>query len=130
MSTVPFPQTRTGSVSESVLVRRGRRRVEALRVDLDKGVWSPTALEARVADMLVTATAADGMLTSRRLRAGLWEGSVTMLSANGGRFAQVLASLVAVLDDPDFSAFDLLDTAGELVMAITAFGRITPVRTT
>ncbi|MFD6184750.1 hypothetical protein [Streptomyces goshikiensis] len=103
---------------EPVATDRARHRVQELVADFRAGAWFPTPLERRVADILITATAADGMLTAGRIRAALWEGSLTMIEDNGGRFAHVLGDLVPVLDEPELTALDVVDAAGELVAAI------------
>ncbi|CAL9624894.1 hypothetical protein SUDANB58_05921 (plasmid) [Streptomyces sp. enrichment culture] len=110
----------TGSAPEPLATDRARRRVAALLADLRHGAWSPTPLEVRVAALLSVSTAGDGVLTSLRVRAALWEGSLAMTRAGGGRFARALAGLVPVLDDPRLAAPDVLDAAGELVDAVAA----------
>lgn len=93
---------------------------EDLLTDLRAGSWHPTPLEVRVAGMLVTSVAGDSLLNSVRIRAALWEGAVTMLHDNGGRFARTLADLVPVLDDPQLTDTGVPETAGELVAAVAA----------
>ncbi|MFJ5711764.1 hypothetical protein [Streptomyces sp. NPDC093105] len=107
---------------EPVATDRARSRVEALVADHRTGAWAPTPLESRVAELLLASTTADGMLTARRIRAALWEGDLAMTYENDGRFAQLLADLVPVLDDPELTSLDIVDAAGELVAAIAASG--------
>ncbi|MFF8868460.1 hypothetical protein ACF08B_41330 [Streptomyces sp. NPDC015139] len=119
MSTTTAPPG-TGLLLEPAATVRARSGVEELLADLATGGWRPTPLEVRVAALLLTSTAGDGQLTSRRIRAALWEGAVTLVHDNGGRFAQALAGLVPVLDDPQLTAPGLPGTAGELVAAVAA----------
>ncbi|MEU8521231.1 hypothetical protein [Streptomyces sp. NBC_01216] len=105
---------------EPLTVERARGLLDDLMTDFRTGEWRPTTLESRVADMLLTSTAGDGLLTSRRIRVALWEGNLAMTHDNGGRLAQALADLVPVLDDPYCAAFDIIDQAGELVGAVAA----------
>ncbi|ROQ23146.1 hypothetical protein EDD98_7595 [Streptomyces sp. PanSC19] len=105
---------------EPVATERARRRVEELMADFRTGSWQPTRLEGRIAELLLASTAGDGMLTPRRIRAALWEGNIALTHENDGRFAQVLADLVPVLDDPQLTALDLVDAAGELVGAVAS----------
>ncbi|MFJ9810771.1 hypothetical protein ACIRTB_21340 [Streptomyces sp. NPDC101158] len=99
---------------------RARRGVEELMADFRTGSWVPTPLEARVAELLLTSTAGDGLLTSPRVRAAVGEGNITMTYENDGRFARVLSDLVPVLDDPQLVALDVVDAAGELVGAVAS----------
>ncbi|MFE1272556.1 hypothetical protein [Streptomyces sp. NPDC058758] len=103
---------------EPVATDRARGRVEGLVADLRAGAWAPTPLEKRVAELLLASTEADGILTARRVRAALWEGDLAMTYENDGRFAQLLADLVPVLDEPELTSLDIVDAAGELVTAI------------
>ncbi|MCZ0983703.1 hypothetical protein O1L60_43825 [Streptomyces diastatochromogenes] len=119
MSTITAP-SETSLFLEPVATERARRRVEELMADFRTGTWHPTRLEGRVAELLLASTAGDGMLTPRRIRAALWEGNIAMTYENDGRFAQVLADLVPVLDDPQLSALDIVDAAGELVGAVAS----------
>ncbi|MGW7409777.1 hypothetical protein ACWGI9_39800 [Streptomyces sp. NPDC054833] len=112
----------TGLLCEPAATVRARGSVEGLLADLRTGTWRPTPLEVRVAGLLLTSVVGDGLLTSRRIRAALWEGAVTMVHDNDGRFARTLAGLVPVLDDPQLTAPGILDTAGELVAAVAVAG--------
>ncbi|MFE4637716.1 hypothetical protein ACFRJ1_30670 [Streptomyces sp. NPDC056773] len=103
---------------EPVATDRARHRVQELMTDYRSGEWTPTPLEQRVAGFLLTSTAADGMVTGGRVRAALWEGNLTMIQDNGGRFASVLADLAPVLDEPELTSLDVVDAAGELVTAV------------
>ncbi|OKJ48571.1 hypothetical protein AMK27_37930 [Streptomyces sp. CB02009] len=119
MSTITTP-SETSLFLEPVATERARRRVEELMADFRSGTWRPTRLEGRVAELLLASTAGDGMLTPRRIRAALWEGNLALTYENDGRFAQVLADLVPVLDDPQLTALDIVDAAGELVGAVAS----------
>ncbi|GGY83645.1 hypothetical protein [Streptomyces omiyaensis] len=110
---------------EPAATDRARGRVEALIADHRTGAWAPTPLESRVAELLLASTTADGMLTARRIRTALWEGDLAMTYENDGRFAQLLADLVPVLDDPELTSLDIVDAAGELVAAIATTGSAT-----
>ncbi|MHC5705728.1 hypothetical protein OTC26_030360 [Streptomyces tirandamycinicus] len=110
----------TGFFPEPAATDRARRRVEELMADFRAGAWCPTRLEGRVAGLLLTSTAGDGMLTPRRIRAALWEGSLAMTRDNDGRFARVLADLLPVLEDPRLVSLDVVDAAGELVGAVAS----------
>ncbi|MEV4921114.1 hypothetical protein AB0K47_30440 [Streptomyces tirandamycinicus] len=110
----------TGFFPEPAATDRARRRVEELMADFRTGAWRPTRLEGRVAGLLLTSTAGDGMLTPRRIRAALWEGSLAMTRDNDGRFARVLADLLPVLEDPRLVSLDVVDAAGELVGAVAS----------
>ena len=110
----------TGLLPEPAATARARSSVEDLLADLRTGSWRPTPLEVRVAGLLLTSAAGDGLLTPRRIRAALWEGAVTLVHDNDGRFARALAGLVPVLDDPQLTAPGIADPAGELVAAVAA----------
>ncbi|MFD3336172.1 hypothetical protein ACFWV1_26515 [Streptomyces sp. NPDC058700] len=103
---------------EPAATDRARGRVETLIADFRTGTWAPTSLESRVAELLLASTEGDGMLTARRIRAALWEGDLAMTYENDGRFAQLLADLVPVLDEPELTPLDIVDAAGELVAAV------------
>ncbi|MCY0952979.1 hypothetical protein [Streptomyces sp. H27-S2] len=107
---------------EPVATDRARHRVQELMTDFRSGAWTPTPLERRVAGLLITSTAVDGTVTGGRVRTALWEGNLTMIEDNGGRFASVLADLVPVLDEPELTALDVVDAAGELVTAVAGLG--------
>ncbi|MFF5788463.1 hypothetical protein ACFY8P_26310 [Streptomyces sp. NPDC012693] len=119
MSTITAPPE-TSLFLEPVATERARRRVEELMADFRTGAWRPTRLEGRVAELLLASTAGDGMLTPPRIRRALWEGNIALTYENNGRFAQVLADLVPVLDDPQLTALDIVDAAGELVGAVAS----------
>ncbi|WP_346186524.1 hypothetical protein [Streptomyces osmaniensis] len=65
----------------------------ALTQDLDRGAWAPGALERTLAARLLVACAGDGQFTPVRLREILWEGSLALTYAGGGRLAHLLADL-------------------------------------
>ncbi|MET7694908.1 hypothetical protein ABZT06_44550 [Streptomyces sp. NPDC005483] len=65
----------------------------ALTEDLDRGAWVPGPLERTLAARLLVACAGDGEFTPVRLREILWEGSVALPHAGGGRLARLLAAL-------------------------------------
>ncbi|MFF7051763.1 hypothetical protein ACFY94_25730 [Streptomyces griseorubiginosus] len=65
----------------------------ALTEDLDRGVWAPGPLERTLAARLLVACAGDGQFTPVRLREILWEGSVALTHAGGGRLARLLSEL-------------------------------------
>ncbi|WP_093804324.1 hypothetical protein [Streptomyces sp. Wb2n-11] len=119
MSTITAPSG-TSFFPEPVATERARHRVEELMADFRTGAWHPTRLEGRVAERLLASTAGDGMLTPRRIRAALWEGNIALTHENDGRFAQLLADIVPVLDDPQLTALDIVDAAGELVGAVAS----------
>ncbi|PWI15342.1 hypothetical protein DI272_15095 [Streptomyces sp. Act143] len=64
-----------------------------LGADLDQGAWVPGPLERTLAGRLLVACAGDGQFTPDRLRETLWEGSVALAYAGGGRLAGLLAGL-------------------------------------
>ncbi|WP_256104139.1 hypothetical protein [Streptomyces sp. ODS05-4] len=119
---IPDPGTgRHPRPAEDTAVDRARRHVDDLLTHFRTGAWRPTLLETRIAALLLTATAGDGMLTAHRVRAALWEGGLPLThAAGGGRFAQLLGDLVPVLDDPWLAALDIVDAAGELVGAVAS----------
>ncbi|MFC9916514.1 hypothetical protein [Streptomyces sp. NPDC059862] len=82
----------------------------ALAEDLDHGVWAPEPLERTLAARLLLACAGDGQFTPARLRETLWEGSVALTYAGGGRLARFLAHLYEVTTHPapdtDFALSD------------------------
>jgi hypothetical protein len=119
VSTITTP-SETSFFPEPVATGRARHRVEELMADFRTGAWHPTRLEGRVAELLLTSTAGDGMLTPRRIRAALWEGNIALTHENDGRFARLLADLVPVLEDPQLTALDVVDAAGELVGAVAS----------
>ncbi|MFC8957570.1 hypothetical protein ACFT8P_33840 [Streptomyces sp. NPDC057101] len=116
-----------GLYLEPAATDHARRRVDDLMADFRTGNWSPSPLEARIAELLLVSTADDGMLTHPRVCAALQEGSIAMTSENGGRFAQVLADLRPVLHDPRIVALDIIDAAGELVGAVASTTHTNPL---
>ncbi|MEV0929027.1 hypothetical protein AB0I99_28630 [Streptomyces spongiicola] len=99
---------------DSVTTERARNRTVGTCPEPYGG--SPP-VRAPVAYLLITSAAGDGVLTARRIRAALWEGAVVITQENDGRFAQALGDLVAVLDDPRFAAFDVVDAAAGVIAA-------------
>ncbi|MEU5219831.1 hypothetical protein AB0G79_27090 [Streptomyces sp. NPDC020807] len=71
-----------------------------LSVDLTAGRWTPTHLDRRLAQLLVTASAGDGQLTPERLRTALWEGGEPFLRQPDNRFAQLLTHLTGTPPAP------------------------------
>ncbi|MGW0812845.1 hypothetical protein ACWD00_06265 [Streptomyces viridiviolaceus] len=72
----------------------------ALEEDLGQGAWCPGPLERALSSRLLVACAGDGQLTPVRLRETLWEGSVALTYAGGGRLARLLSGLCAVTEHP------------------------------
>ncbi|SNX88367.1 hypothetical protein SAMN06272735_8811 [Streptomyces sp. TLI_55] len=64
-----------------------------LGADLDQGHWAPGPLERALAGRLLVACAGDGQFTPVRLRETLWEGSVALTYAGGGRLTRLLSAL-------------------------------------
>ncbi|MFH8385248.1 hypothetical protein ACH4E7_30635 [Kitasatospora sp. NPDC018058] len=118
MSVTAVQSVPTALFLEPAATERSRHRVQELLDDYRAGAWSPTALERRVAATLLTATEADGELTAGQVRAALWDGAVTMIQENHGRFASALADLVPVLDETEPTAPEVVDAAAELVAAV------------
>ncbi|MFF4354482.1 hypothetical protein [Streptomyces sp. NPDC001530] len=71
-----------------------------LGADLDRGAWTPGPLERALAGRLLVACAGDRQFTPARLRETLWEGSVALAYAGGGRLARLLAELHEVTTYP------------------------------
>ncbi|MEU9706619.1 hypothetical protein [Streptomyces sp. NPDC047981] len=120
MTTFSAQFSEAGLYLEPVATDLARRRVDELMADFRTGSWKPSPLEARTAELLLISTADDGMLTSGRIRAALWEGGATMTPETDGRFAEFLGALEPVLDDPQLVALDVVDAAGELVGAVAS----------
>ncbi|KMS67436.1 MULTISPECIES: hypothetical protein [Streptomyces] len=87
----------------------------ALAEDLDEGRWAPAALERTLASRLLVACAGDGQFTPARLRETLWEGSVALTYAGGGRLARLLAQLCAVTAHPAPHAEPALSAGARLL---------------
>jgi len=75
-----------------------RGEVEDLTRAWERGVWTPTRLEQRIATLLSVATAGDGTLTAPRVREALWEGTVPLFRENGGRLAALLSASLRALE--------------------------------
>ncbi|MER7760791.1 hypothetical protein [Streptomyces sp. NPDC097619] len=73
--------------------------LKALAGDARRGTWTATPLERRIAELLSMAAAGGGLPTVQQVRAALWEGAMTLIQENGGRFAALLADLVTVLEE-------------------------------
>jgi hypothetical protein len=82
-------------------VERLAELTAVLGADLDQGRWAPGPLERALAGRLLVACAGDGQFTPARLRETLWEGSVALTHAGGGRLARLLAELHEVTAHPD-----------------------------
>ncbi|MEW2512956.1 hypothetical protein [Streptomyces sp. NPDC046870] len=87
----------------------------ALAEDLDGGRWAPGPLERTLASRLLVACAGDGQFTPARLRETLWEGSVALAYAGGGRLARLLARLSAVTTHPVPDAEPALSAGARLL---------------
>ncbi|MGV9935254.1 hypothetical protein ACWDY4_32530 [Streptomyces olivaceoviridis] len=87
----------------------------ALAEDLDEGRWAPAALERTLASRLLVACAGDGQFTPARLRETLWEGSVALPYAGGGRLARLLAQLCTVTAQPTPDAGPALSAGARLL---------------
>ncbi|MEU9800520.1 hypothetical protein [Streptomyces sp. NPDC051000] len=98
MTTHAPPPTRS-ALPEPAALTRVRSLLRTLDRDHTNARWAPTALEIRIGELLLTASAGDGALTAPRLRAAFAEGSMTFLADNGGRLALLLG---AVLELPTF----------------------------
>ncbi|MCX5197274.1 hypothetical protein OOK31_25810 [Streptomyces sp. NBC_00249] len=99
--------------------------IAALRQDADADRWAPTALELRLCELLLTASAGDGTLTAPRIRAALAEGAMSFITENGGRVAALLASLLPLLAEPGTSPARaaVVDAAYTLLDRITLLAR-------
>ncbi|MGP4013878.1 hypothetical protein [Streptomyces sp. 4N124] len=90
----------------------------ALADDLDQGFWAPGSLERTLAARLLVACAGDGQFTSARLYETLWEGSVALTYAGGGRLARLLAHLHEVTTHPAPDAASALSDASRLLKRV------------
>ncbi|MGI5448407.1 hypothetical protein ACQEVM_22105 [Streptomyces sp. CA-243310] len=99
MTTHALPSTRP-VLPERAALTRVRTLLATLSRDHASARWAPTALEARVGELLLTASAGDGALTAPRLRAALAEGSMSFLADNGGRLALLLGAVLELLISP------------------------------
>ncbi|MEU8773865.1 hypothetical protein [Streptomyces sp. NPDC048606] len=100
---------------------RVRALVRALRQDIEAARWTPTPLEQRLCELLLTASAGDGTLTAPRVRAALAEGTMTLIHENDGRLAGLLGSLLPLLTGPgtDPATAGAVDEAHALLDRIT-----------
>lgn len=110
------------AVAPAAVPRRNTSEVErlveltaVLAEDLDEGRWAPAALERTLASRLLVACAGDGQFTPVRLRETLWEGSVALAYAGGGRLARLLAQLCAATAHPAPDAEPALSAGARLV---------------
>lgn len=87
----------------------------ALAEDLDHGSWAPGPLERTLVSRLLVACAGDGQFTPVRLRETVWEGSVALTYAGGGRLARLLAQLCEVTTHPAPDAEHALSAASRLL---------------
>ncbi|MET7694446.1 hypothetical protein ABZT06_42035 [Streptomyces sp. NPDC005483] len=81
-------------------VERLAELTAVLGADLDQGRWAPGPLERALAGRLLMACAGDGQFTPVRLRETLWEGSVALTYAGGGRLTRLLSALHEVTAQP------------------------------
>ncbi|MFE9256713.1 hypothetical protein [Streptomyces sp. NPDC006879] len=95
-----------------------RLMADELAQDFTAGRWAPSALEIRITDILLTATAGDGALTGPRIRAALWEGSFTFTAENGGRLATLLACAVPLVSEPELKDAAVVETVHELLTRV------------
>ncbi|MFJ7495096.1 hypothetical protein ACIQZB_28630 [Streptomyces sp. NPDC097727] len=96
-------------------VRRLTHLTVALAEDLDQGLWAPGPLEQALASRLLVACAGDGQFTLARLRETIWEGSVALTYAGGGRLPRLLAQLCEVTERPAPEAGPALSAAQRLL---------------
>ncbi|MFF8675309.1 TetR/AcrR family transcriptional regulator [Streptomyces sp. NPDC015242] len=94
-------------------------RLKALMRDLRHGAWRPTPLENRLAETLARSAAGTGSLSAVGIRAALWEGSMTAIHENGGRFITLLGDLLPLVEKPDATALHTAGLALDLVETIT-----------
>jgi hypothetical protein len=87
--------------------------------DFRHGVWQPTGLEHRLAELLAQSAAGTGSLTAVSVRAAIWEGSMAAVHENGGRFITLLADLLPQIEAPDAAALHTAGLALDLVETIT-----------
>ncbi|MFE0469995.1 TetR family transcriptional regulator [Streptomyces sp. NPDC058947] len=87
--------------------------------DFRHGVWQPTGLEHRLAELLAQSAAGTGSLSAAGIRAVLWEGSTAAMHENGGRFITLLADLLPLIEKPDATALHTAGGALDLVETIT-----------
>ncbi|MER5774375.1 hypothetical protein ABT144_08800 [Streptomyces sp. NPDC002039] len=98
--TTHAPSSTRPVLPEPAALTRVRTLLATLSRDHTSARWTPTALEARIGELLLTASAGDGALTPPRLRAALAEGSMTFLADNGGRLALLLGAVLELLISP------------------------------
>ncbi|MFD5885358.1 hypothetical protein ACFWHQ_05125 [Streptomyces sp. NPDC060334] len=98
--TTHAPSSTRPVLPEPAALTRVRTLLATLSRDHASARWAPTALEARIGELLLTASAGDGALTAPRLRAALAEGSMSFLADNGGRLALLLGAVLELLISP------------------------------
>ncbi|MFC8360734.1 TetR/AcrR family transcriptional regulator [Streptomyces griseorubiginosus] len=95
-------------------------RLKALMRDFRLGAWQPTPLEQRLAELLALSAAGTGSLSAVSIRAALWEGSMTAIHENGGRFVTLVADLLPLVEKPDAAALHTAGLALDLVETVAA----------
>ncbi|MDQ1034810.1 AcrR family transcriptional regulator [Streptomyces sp. V3I8] len=114
MSTIPDePHPSQHSHPNSV-----QERLKALMRDFRHGVWQPTGLEHRLAELLAQSAAGTGSLSAVSIRTATWEGSMTAIHENGGRFITLLADLLPLVEKPDAAALHTAGLALDLVETV------------
>jgi hypothetical protein len=99
-------------------------RVHDLDRDLASGQWVPTALERRIAEILVIASAGDGELTAPRIRAAVKEGAESFLRENDGRLAALLGDLFPAVSGPQPAPLAAVAEAQTLLARIADRDRV------
>ncbi|MEV7143842.1 TetR/AcrR family transcriptional regulator [Streptomyces tauricus] len=95
-----------------------QERLKALMRDFRHGVWQPTGLEHRLAELLAQSASGTGSLSAVSIRTAVWEGSMTAIHENGGRFITLLADLLPLMEKPDAAALHTVGLALDLVAAV------------
>ncbi|WP_308013479.1 TetR/AcrR family transcriptional regulator [Streptomyces beigongshangae] len=95
-----------------------QERLKALMRDFRHGVWQPTGLEHRLAELLAQSAAGTGSLSAVSIRAVIREGSMTAVHENGGRFITLLADLLPLVEKPDAAALHTAGLALDLVETV------------
>ncbi|WP_314412825.1 TetR/AcrR family transcriptional regulator [Streptomyces kroppenstedtii] len=96
-----------------------QERLKALIRDFRHGAWQPTGLEHRLAEHLAQSAAGSGSLSAVSIRAAVWEGSMTAIHENGGRFITLLADLLPLVEKPDPAALHTAGLALDLIETVT-----------
>ncbi|MCB5165675.1 hypothetical protein LG634_12620 [Streptomyces bambusae] len=95
MAKIPARQSGT----EQPAAARLRACTGGLARDAGCGAWTPTRLERRIAALLCTAAYGSGLPTADQVRGALWEGHLALAQDNDGRLAELLAGMLAVLEE-------------------------------